>query len=211
MIMALAIGGLMASLAVPLSSAPAATQTPPPPGQVTIEAVTVNGSSCRPGTAVAVISPDREAFTVLYSEYLAQVGDGAPPAESHQKCKLNVEIRFPQGYTYAIVQADYRGYALLQPGASAVQRAVYKFQGDPPKVATEHAFTGPYDDYWLSTDVTPADSLVYAPCGKVRKINIDTELQVDAGTSAPGTGSFVAMDSTDGSISATYRLAWRTC
>lgn len=207
--MIIGLAGLFASMAM----APVVTiaDSAPPPGQITIAAATVNGSSCRPGTTAVAISADKTAFTVLYSAYLARVGARVPPAESHRKCKLNIEIKVPHGYTYAVVQADQRGYALLQAGATATQRATYRFQGDPPRTATVHQFTGPYDDFWQTTDTTPVASRVYAPCGKARKINIDTELRVGSGTSAPGTGSFVAMDSTDGSVNTTYRLAWKTC
>ena len=50
---------------------------PPPTGQITIDVVTVNGSGCRIGTAAVAVSPDNKAFTVTYSEYLAQVGPDA--------------------------------------------------------------------------------------------------------------------------------------
>ncbi len=200
-----ALGGLLAS---GLVGQPAVTV---PPGTVTVDAVTVNGSSCRPGTAVIALAADKTAFTVSYSQYQAQVGAGSVPADAHKRCKLNVTVHVPQGYTYAVVEADYRGYAFLAAGASAVEQARYQFQGDAEKPLIAHAFAGPYDDDWQTSDVIDTGSLVYAPCGKNRTLNIDTELTMSAGTSDASTTSVVAMDSTDGSVGTTYHLAWKQC
>jgi hypothetical protein len=50
---------------------------PPPTDHIVIDVVTVNGSGCPPGSAAVAVSPDNTAFTVTYSQYLAQVGVGS--------------------------------------------------------------------------------------------------------------------------------------
>lgn len=196
---------------MPATAAPVVTVDPPPAGSILIEAVTVNGSSCRPGTVATAISPDGAAFTVTYSEYIAQAGGDATPGAQRQKCKLTVRVRVPSGVTYAISQVDYRGFAELATGASAFQRASHQFQGDPPSGYVDHRFTGPLSDVWQATDRVDGSALIYAPCGKERKITIDTELSVEPGTSEPDAHSVFGMDSTDGSVASTYHFAWRTC
>ncbi len=115
----------------------------------------------------------------------------------------------PQGFTYAIASADYRGFAALQ--SSSAEKASYYFQGSSSTAAITHPFRGPYNDNWQSTDVTDWAQLVWAPCGVQRNFNINTELRVNAGTSTPGSSSFMTMDSTDGDISTIYHLAWKEC
>jgi Domain of unknown function (DUF4360) len=198
------------ALAAPMALVPAPAGATPPPGGVTIGVVTAAGSSCRPGTVAAAVSPDRAAFTVTYSAYLAQAGGGATAGEASQKCKLTLQIQVPAGVTYAVSQADYRGFAYLAAGATAVQRAAYRFQGDPQPVPVEHAFAGPYSDDWQTTDHTDPAALTYGPCGKGRKFTIDTELAVNAGT-AGAQRNFIAMDSTDGSFESTYHFVWKAC
>ncbi|HEX8865764.1 MAG TPA: DUF4360 domain-containing protein, partial [Lentzea sp.] len=71
---------------------------------------------------------------------------------------------------------------------------------------------GPLSDNWQATDTTDIAAIVYHPCGEKRNFNINTELRANAGTSDPKkTTSFIAMDSTDGSIETTYHFAWKTC
>lgn len=209
MLSMLTVGGLVASLlAAPVQPEPVAA----PPDKITIEIVTVNGSGCRAGTAAVATAEDNTAFTITYSDYLAQVGVGARPTDLRKNCQLNLRVNVPPGFTYAIAQADYRGFAHLQRGATGQQRASYYFMGTSPTAYRSHSFNGPISDNWQATDVTEVASLVYAPCGEVHHLNINTELRVYAGTSDPTTTtSFMAMDSTDGGVSTEYHFAWKQC
>jgi hypothetical protein len=183
-----------------------------PPDKIVIDVATVNGSGCPAGTAAVAVSPDNTAFTVTYSDYLAQVGVGAKPTDFRKNCQLDLIVHVPQGFTYAIASADYRGYAHLEPGATGVQQANYYFQGQPQTTSKSHRFNGGYDNNWQATDTVDVAALVFAPCGEERNFNINTELRVSAGTSDPkNTTSFMTMDSTDGSINTTYHLAWKQC
>ncbi|WP_369216752.1 DUF4360 domain-containing protein [Streptomyces flavofungini] len=187
------------------------TITEPPPDKIVIEVATVNGSGCPLGTAAVAVSQDNTAFTVTYSDYLAKTGAGADPTAARKNCQLSLVVYVPQGFTYAIASADYRGYASLQPGAKGIEKASYYFQGSPSTAALSHEFKGAYDDNWQATDTTDWAQLVYAPCGERRNFNINTELRVSAGTSDPAKSSFMTMDSTDGDISTKYHLAWKEC
>jgi hypothetical protein len=183
-----------------------------PPGGFTIQLVTVNGSGCPAGTAAVAVSPDATAFTVTYSNYLAQVGVGATPTDFRKNCQLAVLVHAPQGFTYAIAEADYRGFASLASGATGVERANYYFQGQPQTTSASHSFAGPLGDDWQATDTTGVAALVWAPCGATRDLNINTQLVVRSGTSNPATTtSFMTMDSTDGSLTTIYHLSWETC
>ncbi|MDG4790782.1 DUF4360 domain-containing protein [Micromonospora sp. WMMD1102] len=211
MLNTLVIGGLAASLlGLPVLGDPVPT-TNPPAERITMEVVTVNGSGCRPGTAAVATAPDNTAFTVTYSDYLAQAGAGTAPTDFRKNCQLVLKVNVPGGFTYAIRQADYRGFAHLEKGASGMQRASYYIQGTSPTAVESHTIPGPMSDSWQTTDVTDMAELVYAPCGEVRLLNINTELRVNRGTSNPATTSFLMMDSTDSSVSTTYHFNWMRC
>ena len=185
---------------------------PPPSDRIVIDVVTVNGSGCPAGTAAVAVSPDNTAFTVTYSNYMALVGVGATATDWRKNCQLNIVVHVPQGFTYAISQVDYRGFASLATGASAIERANYYFQGQSQTVYASHTLTGPLGDDWQTTDQVQLASLVWAPCGALRNLNINTELRAMAGTSNTATTtSFISMDSTDGAINTVYHFSWATC
>ena len=209
----LLLGGAVAALlttALPGSSTADAWEDPPP-DKIIIKVATVNGSGCPAGTAAVAVSEDNTAFTVTYSDYLAQAGGDSDPTAFRKNCQLSLVVHVPGGFTYAIASADYRGFAALQAGASGTQRASYYFQGSSSTVFKNHAFTGPQNDNWQATDTTDWPQLVYAPCGVQRNFNINTELRVTAGTQNASKVSFMTMDSTDGDISTMYHLAWKEC
>ncbi|GGT61290.1 DUF4360 domain-containing protein [Actinomadura citrea] len=178
---------------------------------MTIEIATVNGSGCPAGTAAVAVSEDKEAFTVTYSDYLAQAGGSSGPTDFRKNCQISMKVHVPQGFTYAISSTDYRGFASLEPGASAVEKASYYFQGMSQTSAVSHPLKGQYADNWQFTDTNDVAQLVYKPCGEERNFNVNTELRVLKGTSDPAKTSFISMDSTDGSIKTTYHFAWKQC
>ncbi|ARP70067.1 DUF4360 domain-containing protein [Streptomyces pluripotens] len=209
----LLLSGAVAALlttALPAQS-PSSVFDDPPPDKIVIDVATVNGSGCPAGTAAVAVSLDNTAFTVTYSNYLAQAGGDSSPTAFRKNCQLNLVVHVPQGFTYAIASADYRGFLSLQSGATGTQKASYYFQGSPTTVPRTHSFNGPYNDDWQATDSTDWAQLVWAPCGVLRNFNINTELRVSAGSTAPDKVSFMTMDSTDGDISTVYHLAWKEC
>lgn len=199
-------------LAGPVAAPPTLDAPIPPAGQIHVEVVAVNGSGCRPGTAVVAAAPDNTAFTVTYSDYMAHVGVGSRPIDFRKNCQMGVRVDIPQGFTYAIAQADYRGYAKMARGASGMERANYYFQGMSGTAISSHSFNGPYNGGWQATDRAGVAALVFKPCGEERILNINTEIIVDEGTSNPRTTtSMMTMDSADGSMKTVYHIAWKRC
>jgi hypothetical protein len=186
---------------------------PPPSNKITIEVATINGSGCARGTAAIAVSEDNTAFTVTYSAYVAQIGPGVNVMENRKNCQLNLIVRVPNGYTYAVASADYRGYASVQKGVSALQRVNYYFQGQSQTGFVSHSINyngGSYNDNWQATDSVGLEALVFAPCGDRRNLNLNTELRLSA-LSPQRSVSYVTMDSTDADISTKYNFAWARC
>ncbi|RZS44681.1 uncharacterized protein DUF4360 [Herbihabitans rhizosphaerae] len=200
-----------AGVALAMITAPqAAPSDNPPTDRITIDVVTVNGSGCPAGTTAVAVSSDNTAFTVTYSDYTAQVGDGAAPTDMRKNCQLALRLHIPQGFTYAIAQADYRGFAHLASGAEGLQQASYYIQGTSPTHYVKNPVGGPYSDNWQFTDKTDMAELVYAPCGEERNLNVNTELRVYKGDSG-NASSFMSMDSTDAGVSTKYHFHWKKC
>ncbi|MFF1412931.1 DUF4360 domain-containing protein [Streptomyces sp. NPDC058289] len=208
----LVTGGLLALLPASAAGAAGSPAAPAAPeDRVSVDVATVNGSGCRPGSATVAVAEDNSAFTVTYSEYLAMAGGNSAPTDGRKNCLLSLLVHVPQGYTYAVAQVDYRGFGSLQQGAIGTQKASYYFQGMKQTDYRTHKFQGKLDDNWQATDTTGIEALVFAPCGELRNFNINTELRAEVGTSDPSTTSYMALDSTDGSINSVYHFAWKKC
>src|ERR1700733_590911 len=111
MLKALATGiTLFASLATSATAAHAAS-SPTPSDDMAITVAAANGTGCPLGSADVTVSPDNKAFTVTYSQFTAQTGAGTRPTDFRKNCQLALNVHVPQGYTFAVAGADYRGYA----------------------------------------------------------------------------------------------------
>jgi hypothetical protein len=203
------------TMAMSLLAAPAATEradlVPPPPNKIQVSVVTANGSGCRAGSVAVAPSIDNTAFTVTYSDFMAQAGGASRPTDMRKNCQLVVRVRVPQGFTVAVAQADYRGYANIKRGATGTERASYYWQGSSATGHSTHDIPGSYNDTWQFTDRAGVIATVWSPCGAERNLNINQEVVVDRGSSAPGQTSFMTMDSTDGSANTIFHVSWARC
>ncbi|WP_433182109.1 DUF4360 domain-containing protein [Actinoallomurus sp. CA-150999] len=206
------IGGAAAAIMISLAPASHASDTAPPTDPITVDVKTVNGSGCPQGTATVTELSDNTGFTVKYSDYVAEAGAGAGSTDFRKNCQLSLLVHVPQGFTYAIAQADYAGNAHLQAGATGLEQANYYFQGNSETVAVGHPLSGPYDGAWHNTDRADTATLVYKPCGVDRILNVNTELRVSTGDSdAANTSSYMAMNTTQGGVNTIYRFQWKRC
>jgi hypothetical protein len=202
----IAIGALLVSTLLAPSAPPSVD---PPSTRVTIDKLTVNGTGCRTDTTTIAMSSDNEAFTITYSAYLAQAGAASKNKDQRKACSITVRLNVPSNLTYAISAVDYRGFAHLEPGGSASLSARYHFQGTGAPQYSVHAFASGLDDVWQVTDAVGVGA-VFGPCGKDRKVDIDTELRAQADRVDAPT-SLIAMDSTDSEVATTYHVIYRNC
>ncbi len=186
---------------------PAHAVSPTPSQKVTLDVNTVNGSGCKPGTANATMLDDNTAFRIRYHDFIARDGGDAGPTEFRQNCQVNVAVHIPQGFTFAIARADYRGRANLHADAMALHRTSYYIQGRSETVVRNHTLTGPHHGTWASTDIHATAELVWAPCGVTRNININTELRVYS----PKSFSWISMRASEGDVDTLLHFSWKRC
>lgn len=205
----LAIGSMVASLLG--APAPVATSDIPQE-KITVNVQTVNGSGCPAGSATVTASSDNTSFAVEYDDYVASVGGGAKPTDFRKNCQISLRINIPQGFTYAVARADYRGHAHLARGVTAQQNAYYYFMGTAPTTETNEEFTGPFNGVWSTTDRADVATLVYAPCGAQVNLNVNTDLRFDGGSANAGRAkSSISMNTSNGGVRTLYHLSWKRC
>ncbi|RFS87585.1 DUF4360 domain-containing protein [Actinomadura spongiicola] len=179
----------------------------PPPRDVNLKVETINGSGCPAGTTKVTPTNDNAAFTVTYQKYVAWAGGDAPPTEFRKNCQINVHVDAPKGYTYAVIGVVSRGFAHVEPGATALQSTLYYFQGSSGGQTVSHELDGPYHGAWRFRDRTDPAKREYAPCDKERNLNINSQLRVTKGDSDKA--SFIAMEASN--ANAVYHLTWKRC
>ena len=180
----------------------------PDPSQVSIAGITYGGTGCPQGTVSAAFSEDAKTVTMIFDQFLAQTGDGLSPSEARKACQINVDLRYPQGWSYSIFKVDYRGYVGIPAGFTALQKATYYFSGDSAQLVSTTKYIGPkYTDY-TNTDVIPTEKFVWSRCGAVERGNIKTSVELRGDYTQP---ALMTVDSIDGTVKQIYGVQWRRC
>ena len=191
-----------------------AQDSPPNPAEVTVNNIAFRGDACRTGTFVWNLSSDAKAFTLLFSEFAVSADPTATKAR--KLCELDIQMRIPSGWSFALLGVDIRGYAGLKNEVSRGHvRAVYAFgRSRNPTLLAAQNFQGPFDqDYVLSSDAN-VESYNWSPCGGTRIMRVRTHI---AATVAPGgpnfqsAGSLLTVDSIDGEVEQKYGIIWKKC
>ena len=177
------------------------------PDGVEFRSVSYNGRGCPRGTVIKSISPDSKAFTLAFSEYVAEVGRGIARSESYKNCVVTVDLDFPGGWQWAVTKFDYRGFAALDDDVKGTQKTRYWFQGYDHGSA-QSTLTGPYDDDYHFTDYV--STITWSPCGATRALNINSDIRLNNRDNRRGTG-FMTLDSLDGSVAWEFGIQWRRC
>ncbi|MBU2705101.1 DUF4360 domain-containing protein [Zooshikella marina] len=177
---------------------------------VTIDLVKNSGTGCPSGTVSTTVAPDGKSFVLGFDAYIAEVGPNIPYRESRKNCSLTAQLNIPNGYAFTIVDVNYRGYASLEDGVSAVQQSRYFFAGYPQEARLKTDFNGPYDDNYLISDRLDIHSIVWSSCGAKEPVVINTELRVNDGGNSEARG-LITTDTIDGKLSHQYGIQFREC
>jgi hypothetical protein len=183
------------------------------PEYVRVGDVTTAGSGCPLGTVAKNVSDDKTAFTLLFSEYLAEKYPGSSPSAARRNCNITVDLEFPEGWTYSVVSFDYRGYAALDEGMEATAQASYYFQSDSHTASFASTLAGPKYDTYHFRDELGLDAVIWSPdcSGDKRALNLSTEVRVADEGAADWAQGIITVDSFDSQFAQKYSLVWRRC
>jgi hypothetical protein len=60
---------------------------------------------------------------------VATIGPGVAISSTRLNCQLNINLQYPSGFQYSILNTQFRGYAGLEKYVTGVQSANYYFSG----------------------------------------------------------------------------------
>jgi hypothetical protein len=202
--------GAVALSALAVVPGVAAADTPPVPaaGAVQVTVASAAGSGCPSRHAEAALNAANTDLMLDYEPFAALATPGASPTDARRNCQVSLTVAVPDGYTFAIQRTTHEGYANLADGATGTQRTSWYWQGTSQTGSLSHVYGGPYGGSFRATDELGVAALVWRPCGSTRNLNINAEVVVNAGSSAPAAMNFMAIGIGDESA---YHLVWQRC
>jgi hypothetical protein len=182
----------------------------PDPQEVYIESISYGGSGCPQGTVGQSLSADRTRFTLIFDRYVTSVGPGIPLGDARKNCQINVNLRYPGGWSYSLSTVDYQGFLQLGAGHRATQSAIYYRAGSPLQARVSGSAAGPLIRDFVVRDTRTTSAYVWSPCGARVPLNINTAISIETSGNRAGS-SQMTTDSIDGTILSVFNLTWRGC
>ncbi|KAI8892106.1 hypothetical protein BC833DRAFT_662638 [Globomyces pollinis-pini] len=169
----LALASLATAAIVPVDGAA------PNPSQVYVKGITYGGTGCPQNTVSVAMAEDRKTFTLIFDQFVAASGPGTTVKDTRKNCQINVQLQYPQGFSYTINNIDYRGYVNVPAGVTAIQKANYYFSGQTAQIASQTKFVGPQAKDYTTSDRIDVAALVWSPCGAVAAGNVNAQVRLE--------------------------------
>ncbi len=170
------------------------------------------GTGCPMGTAAVALSPDQQALSILFDQYVVEAGGSK--AFDRKNCNIAIPVHVPQGFSVSVIAIDYRGFTGLPAGGRA-QLAVNYFltsSGNPnpgPGLRTQKTFYGPMTSDYIKSDSLGLQAIVWSGCGADAILRANTTLLVNSNSRRDQ--AMATVDSADVSSGIIYHLQWRSC
>ncbi len=148
----------------------------------------------------------KEAFTLIFSNYLAERGPGIPRVENFSNCRIKTRVTVPAGYNAEVVSVDYRGFTRVENRTISLLVTAFKLGTIQVGSSPVKYFIGPKEVDFFKRDkpyFTRKDR-----CTKTRVVplELNSYIAVLGDSSAQGV---IALDSIDGVVEA--KLSLRRC
>ena len=195
----------------------------PGPGTVGIKSVQFSGVSCPKQGARVDISQDRQAMTVLFSDFRAEVPanwTGRPPAGRRVACAVIVTFSVPNGFKAAFDSVEARGFLNLEGSGTYsthdVKYAVSNVRfGNGVSARTQRIaydrFTGPYSNDFEQLTQVPQVVMDRVPCSVRGELTTMIVLDYNVFSNQRGKGALITVDTLDGVLREELGIRWERC
>jgi len=184
------------------------------PSGVTISSVSFSGNGCPQNSVSTSISTDKTVVTFGFDSFQTYIGPGTSVSDHTKNCQLHLNLLYPSGFTFAVVDATYHGYAQLDSGVSGTFLSTYYFSQDASATATtQTTITGggvwANGQVYTKDDQVPTASFIWSPCGANGILNVNNRIALSSSSSS-ASGEVTDDDAT---ISFTHQvhLSWYHC
>ena len=178
-------------------------------GGVTIQEVGYAGNGCPAGSAEVILANDKKSASVIFDDYIVEAGGQGQRTFNRKKCDLAFGLKVPNGWSVAMINADYRGFIDLPRRAKATFTRDYFFAGSRgPRL--KKTWKGAQSDDFFVNDQMGVMSQVYSACGADVILRSKTAATV---RTSRGHEAMAAIDSADLTSKTIFRynFSWKQC
>lgn len=118
-----------------LAAAIPAPQIDPP--QIILGKYGYAGTGCPAGEAYVDYSAGKNQITMNFNKFYVQTGPRTSPIDQAKDCTLTINLQYPSGFQFSIVDAEYRGSVKFTTAVSGILNSTYYFTADGHTASVE--------------------------------------------------------------------------
>ncbi|KAJ8129142.1 hypothetical protein O1611_g4489 [Lasiodiplodia mahajangana] len=129
-----------------------------------------------------------------------------------KNCQLHLNLKYPGGFQFAVVESTYHGYAQLEKGVTGTFYSTYYFSQSPADTTTtQTSISGgglwEFGDVYTKQDLVPTASVIWSPCGATGILNVNNRIALTTtNTTAYGT---ISDDDATVALTQQIHVAWQ--
>ncbi|KAI1635540.1 hypothetical protein F4809DRAFT_642418 [Biscogniauxia mediterranea] len=186
----------------------------PSPDEISIVSATASGNGCPQGTVTTNISPDRTVLTFGFDAFQTYIGPGTVISDRSKNCQLHLNLKYPGGFQFAVVESTYHGYAQLEEGITGTFYSTYYFSQDAAATTTTQTSIqggGLWEggDVYTKQDQVPTASIIWSPCGATGILNVNNRIALTS-SNASASGQISDDDATV-AFTQQVHVSWQAC
>lgn len=158
-------------------------------------AAEVTEANCGGGSYSVQNSPDGTSISVLFDNFTAS-GAQAMAGSAHTNCAVQIPLNLPAGYSLGVFRMDYRGFAHLDVGQSALLSVDYGVGRQGRGRNFHRGVRGGYDGDFVFSENLGAGLMKRAGCAEDAALNMTASL--DLRRNGGSQDALVTLDSVDG-------------
>ncbi len=162
---------------------------------------TYHGTGCAQGSVAFLATND--AFSFIFSNYLAEKGPGIPIKNSTKNCQLITKVTVPLDYTAEVVSVDYRGFTELERNTASYLFTYFIFGNSQVGSSPIKYFSGPKEFDFFKRDKPYFTARNRCSTGQPIALVLNTSMGVIGSSNRQGV---ITLDSIDSTIEAKLRL-----
>jgi len=204
----------IAAFVLPALAAAYPQATAPSADLITIGATSYSGSGCPQGSVSTSPSDDKTVITYGFDSFQTYIGPGTKASDKSKNCQLHLNLKYPGGFQYAVLEATYHGWARLDAGVTGSFVTTYYFSQDASKTQTTRTnFNGGgallNGQVYTKNDQVETTATIWSPCGGNGILNVNNRIAL---TSSNSTAAG-ELSNDDATVAFTQQLhvAWRKC
>lgn len=186
----------------------------PNPNEIQIVATSYSGSGCPQGSVSTSTSPDKTVITYGFDQFQTYIGPGTKSADHSKNCQIHLNLKYPGGFQYAIVDATYHGWARLDEGVTGQFLTTYFFSQNAGTTSTTKFVAQGGGALTTGQVYTKQDSIettatIWSPCGNTGILNINNRLSL----TSRNPNAYGELSNDDATVAFTQQLhvAWKAC